>query len=133
MKLESLQEKITHNKFGCFTILALISAMGIFANSIIFSSFVLGILFTAIYSVINSILLGHIFFHNEKTGFRIAFGFLLLVMLIALGGVIAMYIVAFEIFPIRFDIKIISTILCIITSTISFMNHMQTKPKVLQR
>jgi len=128
MKLETLEKIMATDKQGLFSVLALLSTIGIYINSITISSFYVGALFSSIYFVINSIFLGQLFFEDENTNFRVALGLLLLFTVLAASNGLAMFIVALEIFPILYEIKMVVSILVLITIVISFMNHIRIRP-----
>ena len=128
MRLKRLEKTIARDKRGCFTILAICSTIAVLINSITLSSPILGILFSSIYLLINSIFLGHIFFQEESASFRVAFGFIVVVMLIALGG--AGIIIASGFFAIRFDTNSTIAVLTLITIAISFINRLQIRMKL---
>ena len=125
MSLKGLEKTIAEDGRGCFTILAICSTIVMLINSITLSSPILGILFSSIYLLINSIFLGHIFFQEESASFRVAFGFIVVIMLIALGG--AGIIIASGFFAIRFDTNTTTAVLTLITIAISFINRLQTR------
>lgn len=123
VRLKGLEKTIAKNRRGCFTILAICSTIAMLINSITFSSSILGILFSSIYLLINSIFLGHIFFQEESASFRVALGFLVVIMLIALGG--ASIIIASGFFAIKFDTNTTIAVLTLITIAVSFINRIQ--------
>lgn len=127
MRLKSLEEKIAADKKCCFTILSLLSTVGILFNSVLFLSSLLGIIFSSIYFLINSLFVGRLFFEDEDLNFRTVFGFLLLLVLIATGAGAVMFLRAMGIFPIPFDIRSIVAILSSITIVISLINHIQIR------
>lgn len=114
MKKLKLEELIAKDRRGVFTILAIASAIGLLINSIVFRSPLAGVAFTTLYFLINSILVGDAVFREESANFRILFGLLVTLMLIALGG--ASLIVVSAIFPIRFDAKATVAILTLATA-----------------
>ena len=123
MKLEALERIIGTDKRGLFSILALLSTIGIYINSITISSFFVGVSLSSIYFVINSVFLGEFFFKDENTNFRVALGLLLLFTVLAASNGLAMFVVALEIFPILYEIKMVVTVLTLVTIAISFTNH----------
>lgn len=127
MKMKSLEEKIAADKKGCFTILSLLSTVGILFNSLFYLSSPLGIVFSSIYFLINSIFVGRFFFEDEDLNFRVVLGFLLLLALIATGTGAAMFLRAMEILPIPFDVRTVVMVLILITVGFSFINHLRTK------
>lgn len=127
MKPEALEKMIANDKWYFFSILALLSTIGIYINSIIISSFFVGTLFSSIYFAINSIFLGQLFFKDENTNFRVALGLLLLFTLLAFTSGLAMFIVALEIFQILFKMEMVVVVLSIMTITISLTYHIQVK------
>jgi len=127
MEAETLEKIIATDKRGLFTILALLSTIGIYTNSTNVSSFFVGVLFVAIYFVINSIFLGRIFFQDESTNFRVALGLLLLFTLLAAISGLAMFVVALEIFPVLFTVDIVVTILFITTIAVSLIKRTQMR------
>ncbi len=122
MASKYLEEKIAADKKGCFTILSLLSTVGMLFNSLLFLSSLLGIIFSSIYFLINSIFVGRLFFENEDLNFRMVFGFLLLLVCIATGAGAAMFLRALDIFPIPFDIRAITIILIVITITLKLIS-----------
>jgi len=131
----SFEEKIANDARGFATVLAICSVFAMFISSTWFSSSsvraLAGGLFTFVYLMINSIFLGRIFFHDETRGFRIAFGFIVLTMFVALGA--ACIIITSGFFPIQFDMRAIAVVLAVITIGTSISNHLQirrtAKPK----
>ncbi len=128
MRLKGLEKTIAEDRRGCFTILAICSTIAMFINSITLSSPVLGILFSSIYLLTNSVFLGRIFFQEESASFRVALGFIVVIMLIALGG--AGTIIASGFFAIKFDTNTTIAVLTSITIAISFINHLQIRMKL---
>ena len=116
MKKLKLEEVITRDRRGVFTILAIASAMGVLVNSILFRSPLIGVAFTGLYFLINSILVGNALFREENTHFRMLFGLLVMLMIIALGG--ASLIIISALLPIRFDAKATVAILTFATATV---------------
>lgn len=123
MKLEALEKIIGTDKRCLFSILALLSTIGIYINSITISSFFVGASLSSIYFVINSIFLGKFFFKDENTNFRVALGLLLLFTVLAASNGLAMFVVALEIFPILYEIKMVVAVLALVTIMISLTNH----------
>jgi len=121
MKLERLEKTIAHDRRGYFTILALLSIIAMLINAITLSSPILELLFALMYFLINSIFCGSIFFQEEDVGFRIAFGLLVLLMLIATGS--AIIIIARALFPIMLNMKTIIAVLSLITILLSVTKH----------
>ena len=128
MRLRELEKTIARDKRGCFTILAICSTIAVLINSITLSSPILGILFSSIYLLINSVFLGHIFFQEESASFRVALGFIVVIMLIALGG--AGIIIGSGFFAIKFDTNTTIAVLTLITIAISFINRLQVRMKL---
>jgi len=123
MELGKLEEIIARDDRGVFTILAIVSTIGMLINSITFLSPIVGAVLTTIYFLVNSILLGNVFFKEENTNFRILFGLLVLLMIIALEG--ASLIIISAVFPIRFDAKATVAILNLATIAIWFMRRVR--------
>ncbi len=128
MRLRELEKTIAKDKRGCFTILAIFSIIALLVNSITLSSPILGIVFSAIYLLINSIFLGHIFFQEESASFRVALGFIVVIMLIALGG--ASIIIGSGFFAIKFDTNTTIAVLTLITIAVSFINRLQIRKEL---
>jgi len=128
--LEKLEETISTDGKGIFTIIALLSIIGIYANSTRLSSPFLGVILTIVYFTINSVFMGSIFFQDEKTSFRVIFGLLLSLMLVAIGG--ATIIVASGLIPIKFDTLTTTALLVLITATLSFLNHTKIARKLFK-
>jgi hypothetical protein len=121
MKLQQLERIVADDRRGCFTILSLLSTIGMLINSItLFSPFV-EIPLALIYFLINSIFCGTIFFQEENTSFRTILGLFVLLMLIALGS--AIVIIANSIFPTRLNMKTITAILSLVTIALFFTKH----------
>ena len=132
VNLGTLERAIANDKKGVFTLIALSSAIAIFVNSVTVSSLALGALFSSTYFLVNSVFLGHLFFEGEGSSFRIAFGILTLLMLVSLGNAIAMFVTALEILSLKFDVKVITVVLVLITGVTSIWKHLQSwrgKPK----
>ena len=127
MKPEALEKIIATDKRGIFSILALVSTVGVYINSLTISLFFVGAVFSSIYFVINSIFLGQLFFEDESTNFRVALGLLLLFTLLGAISGLAMFVVALEIFPILFKMEMVVAILSITTIAISLINHIQMR------
>ena len=118
MKLESV---IASDRRGIFTILAIVSTIGMLVNSTTFSSPIIGTILATIYFLINSIFSGNIFFKEESANFRVLLGFLVLLMIIAIEG--ASLIIISSLFPIIFDAKATVVILNLATVAIWFMRR----------
>jgi hypothetical protein len=127
MNAEALETIIATDKRGLVSALALLSTIGIYANCVTVSSFFGGVLFFSIYSVINSVFLGRIFFQDENTNFRVALGLLLLLTFLAATNGLAMFVVALEIFPVLFTTDLVVAILFITATVISLIRHIQTR------
>ena len=121
MKLQKLERIIADDRRGYFTVLALLSTIGMLINSITLFSPALEIPLALIYFLINSIFCGSIFFQEENTSFRIVLGLLILLMLIALGS--AIVIIANSLFPTRLNLKTITAVLSLITTALAFTKH----------
>jgi glucose uptake protein GlcU len=121
MELQKIERIIADDRRGHFTILALLSAIGMLINAITLFSPALEIPLALTYFLINSVFCGSIFFQEENTGFRIVLGLLTLLMLIALGC--AIVIIASSLFPTRLDMKTIIAVLSLITTALSFTKH----------
>jgi len=121
MGLQGLARIIADDRRGYFTILALLSTIGMLINSITLSSPLLEIPLVLIYFLINSVFCGSIFFQEEPTSFRIFLGLLILLMLIVLGG--AAIIITNSLFPTRLDMKTITAVLTLITIMFSLLKH----------
>jgi hypothetical protein len=128
MTLKRLEKTIARDKRGYFTILTVCSTTAMLINSITLSSPILGILFSSVYLLINSVFLGHIFFQEESASFRVAFGFIVIIMLIALGG--AGIIIGSGFSAIKFDTNTTIAVLTLITIAISFINRLQVRMKL---
>jgi hypothetical protein len=125
MKLVDLEEKIANDTRFYATIIAVCSVIAMLINSVTLSSSIAGAFFTFIYLMINSVFLGHIIFQEESPSFRVAFGLLVLIMLIALGA--ACIIVSSGFFPVRFDTETTIIVLASITAGVSFVNHIRKR------
>ena len=121
MNLKKLEERIAEDHRGYFTIIAFLSILGMLINSIILFSFIVEIPLTLLYFSINTVFCGSILFREEQLPFRIAFGLLVLLMLIALGG--AAIIVSSALLPIRLDMKTVLGILGTVTGLLSVIKH----------
>ena len=130
LTFEKLEETISIDRKGIFTIIALLAAIGVYFNSTRLSSSFLGVVLTIVYLTINSVFMGSIFFRDEKTSFRVIFGLLLSLMLIAIGG--ATIIVASSLIPIKFDTLTTTALLALITVILSFLNHTKIARKLLK-
>jgi len=124
-----IEGKIANDARGYATVFAICSVFAMFLSSTWLSSpstrALAGGLFTFVYLMINSVFLGRIFFYDETRGFRVAFGFLVLTMFMALGG--ACIIIASGFFPIQFDLRAIAFVLAVITIGTSISNHLQIR------
>lgn len=127
MKTEAFEKIIATDKRGLFSILALLSTIGIYINSTIISSFLVGVLFSSIYFIINSIFLGQLFFEDDSPNFRVALGLLLLFMLLAATNGLVMFVVALEIFPILYKMEVVTATLSMIMIAISLANHIKIR------
>lgn len=123
MKPGKLVEMIARDRRGVFTILAIVSTIGMLINSITFLSPIIGTVLATVYLLINSIFLGNVFFKEENTNFRMILGFLVLLMIIAIES--ASLIIISAVFPIIFDAKATVTILNLATVAIWFMRRVQ--------
>lgn len=130
MTLKKLEETISIDQKGIFTIIALLATIGVYINSTRLSSPLFGGVLTVIYFTINSVFTGSIFFQDEKTSFRVIFGLLLSLMLVSMGG--ATIIVASGLIPIKFDTLTTTALLVLITATLSFLNHTKIARKLFK-
>lgn len=121
MKLQKLERTIADDRKGYFTILALLSTIGMLINSYTLFSPIVEIPLALTYFLINIIFCGKIFFQEENTSIRITLGLLVLLMLIALGS--ALTIIASALLPIRLNMKTITAVLSLTTITLSLTKH----------
>ena len=127
MKLNALENLIARDKLYSFSILSIVSTAGMLINTSTISSIVLGALLSSIYFLINSIFIGRFFFDDESIGFRIAFGSLVLLMLIALGSTAVIVTNGLGILPTVLSTKVTILILTIITISVSTSYHIQLR------
>jgi len=130
LTLEKLEQTISIDRKGTFTIIALLATIGIYMNSTRLSSPFFGVVLTIIYFTINSVVMGNVFFRDEKPNFRLVFGLLLSLMLVAAGG--ATIIVTSGLIPIKFDTPTTTALLALITVALSFLNHTKIARKLLK-
>jgi len=124
MMLNAMENRMANDRRGFFTIISIASTFGMFINSITISSFLFGALFSAIYLLINSVFLGRLFFNDESVGFRVAFGSLVLIMLIPLGSAIIIVGNGLGFLP-TLDMKATISVLISITLGASLSNHLK--------
>ena len=127
--LEKVERIVSIDRKGILTLVSLGSTIGIYINLTRLSSPYLGVTFSVIYFLINSVFTGNIFFRDEVVSFRCIFGLLLLVMLIALGG--TTIIVASALISIKFDAITTTALLASITATLSFLKHTRIMTRLL--
>lgn len=130
MVLEKLDETISMDRKGIFTIIALLATIGIYTNSTRLSLPFFGVVLSITYFTINSVFTGNIFFRDENPNFRFVFGLLLSLMLVAIGG--ATIIVASALIPIKFDTPTTTALLALITVTLSSLNHTKIARKLFK-
>jgi len=130
LTLEKLEKTISMDRKGIFTTIALLATIGVYINSTKLSFPLFGIVLSIIYFIINSVLMGNVFFRDENPNFRFVFGLLLLLMLVATGG--ATIIVASALIPIKFNTTTTTALLALITVTLSFLNHTKIATKLLK-
>jgi len=130
LTLEKLEETISIDRKGIFTLIALLAAIGVYMNSTRLASSFFGVVLSIIYFTINSVFMGNIFLRDEKPNFRLVLGLLLLLMLVATGG--ATIIVASGLIPIKFDTLTTTALLALITVILSFLNHTKIARKLLK-
>ena len=131
MKISDLENLIDNDRFYAFTILSVASTAGMFISTFVaFYSF-LGILFSSIYFLINSVFLGRFFFQDESTGFRIAFGSLVLLMIIALGSATVIIVGGLGFLPIVLSARVTILILASIAVAASAIHRIQIKRRSL--
>jgi len=128
--LEKLDETISMDRKGIFTIIALLATIGIYTNSTRLSLPFFGVVLSITYFTINSVFTGNIFFRDENPNFRFVFGLLLSLMLVAIGG--ATIIVASALIPIKFDTPTTTALLALITVTLSSLNHTKIARKLFK-
>ena len=80
--LDKLESLIARDRTFLFTLISYLTVLAIYANSIMFRSPILGVTATILFLLIDSIFLGSAIFKKEKAFFKLAFGILLLVMLL---------------------------------------------------
>lgn len=107
-KLESL---IARDRTFLFTVTSYVAVLAIYANSILFKSPVLGVISTILFFLIDSIFLGNAIFKKESPFFKLAFGVLLLVIVLSSMSWIALITYSLDIFK--------STLALLATATIS--------------
>lgn len=119
---EKLESKIIADKHLFFTLLSVASTFGMILNSIMIVQPVMGAILFAIYFVVNGTFVGHFFFEDERTLFKLSFGFISLTMLIVMVNVILVLFNEFN------DITNILSLNCI-TVLLSIVNHKQKTRK----
>lgn len=80
--LDKLESLIARDRTFLLTLTSYVAVLMIYANSTLFKSQVLGIIATILFFLINSVFLGCTVFRKENAYFRLAFGILLLIMLL---------------------------------------------------
>lgn len=130
MAFKKIERTISVDLRGVFTLISLASTIGIYINSTRLTSPYLGVIFTIIYFLINSIFTGNIFFDDENTYFRVILGLFALVMLIAIGGTAV--IVASALIPIHFKVTTTTALLALITIVLSFLKHTRVTKKLFK-
>jgi len=130
MSFKKIERTISTDRKGTFMLISLASTIGIYINSTRLSSLYLGVIFSIIYFLINSVFTGNIFFKDESVSFRFVFGLFVLLMLIAIGG--AVIIVASALIPIRFNVTTTTALLAILTVGVSFLNHARIVTKLFR-
>jgi len=119
--LSTIEKSVTQDKKFLYTIISYSVILATFMNLSSFQSPFIGFTATIIYFLINAIFLGNAFFQKENAFFRLAFGVLLLVMLIGFVGWLVMIIYNLDV--IRF------TLALIIATTLSSILNRRMKTK----
>ena len=94
---KGIKEKTVQNERVLFTVISFLSILVIFVNSETLKSFFVGIFALIIYLVINAEILGRAFFEGENHLFKLAFGLLLFIILMALMAMLALVVSQLEI------------------------------------
>jgi len=90
-----------------------------YVNLNVFHSSILGIAASVSYFLINGIFLGHAFFEEETTFFRLTLGILLLIMLLGFVGLLT--VIVYNLDVIRF------TLVLLIAATLSSLLNRRVK------
>lgn len=120
-QLNKLEKLIIHDQKLLFTLTSYVLILAIYINLNAFSSPAIGIVASIMYFLINGIFLGNAFFKKEDAFFRLMFGVLLLVMLLAFVGWLAVIIHNLDV--IRF------TLVLFIAATLSSLLNRMVKDK----
>ena len=118
-QLSKLDTWITQDQKLLFTLTSYGLILAIYINLNAFHSSVLGIVASVLYFLINGIFLGHAFFEQEATFFRLIFGVLLLIMLLGFVGLLA--VIVYNLDVIRF------TLVLFIAATLSSLLNRRVK------
>ncbi len=128
VQFERIERVISADQKGIFTLVSLASALMIYVNLSYISSLYLGVAFSTIYFLINSIFAGNILFKDESPGFRFALGFFIVVVLIALGS--SAVIVATALVPVQFNVVTTIGLLVVLGAVTSLLNNKRIMAKL---
>lgn len=92
-----------------FTVISYLIVLVVFVNLKTLESSVIGFIALAIYSAINSVLLGNSFLRNESAFLTLIFGFFLLIILLGLIGWLAILVYNLDIAPFSLVLAIAAT------------------------
>jgi len=120
-KLDTLEKLIVNDAKLRITLASYVLVLVFLTNAMLTKSPAIGSITLGIYFLINGTFLANAFFPNEYNFVKLAFGALLLIMLLGLVGWVAM--IAYDL-----DIAPLSAVL-LITSTISSLLNREMRPK----
>jgi len=116
LKLHELEKSIVEDTKLRFTLTSYFLILVFYINLNLVQSFVVGVFSFVLYFLINGTFLAHVFFENEPVFFRLAFGALLLIMLLGFVGWLLMIIY-------NLDAMLFSLALLVTVSSSSLLNR----------
>jgi uncharacterized membrane protein HdeD (DUF308 family) len=121
----NLEKSLVQNKNFVYTITSLVGVIVVFLNLNSLESPLIGSIASVVYFGINAVFLGNALFGEEKTFFRLAFGILLLVMLLGFFGWLVLIIY-------NLDASMVTLVLLIVAVLSSLLNW-RMKHKVVSQ
>jgi len=94
------REKIASREKLLFAIIPLVAVLVVFINFILLKSFLIGTLATCLSMIVNAQILGRIFFRDERPFFRLGFGLFAFTILMAVMGILALFVSLAEIWTV---------------------------------
>mgnify|MGYP006270696551 CR=1 FL=1 len=120
-RLRDFETSITRDKRLVFTLISYGLVLVMYMNLNAFRSWVLGIVVSSLYFMINGIFLGCALFRKEASFFRLMFGILLLIMLLGFVGLLVL--IAYDLDTVK------STLVLLIVGTMASLLNRRVRNK----